>query len=171
VGRFQIAPFVSLQIGRHDVAGAISANGLLKITLKNGSTKVARANGVGSYGDTSFVTDLADSHGEPYTLRGGEMLNAPALGGHSRWQVPTINPTANLAADTVSGTCFANGRVMALAQDPSGFGYGLDKGEANSSGKFTVDLSSQVNIKRGFRLAVLCYSPDGDEVVQETTAR
>jgi hypothetical protein len=171
VGRFQIAPYVSLNIGRHDMYGASSANGPVKVTLKNGSTTVATANGVGSYGDTSFVADWADADGEPYTLKGGEMLSAPALGGHTSWRVPQINPSANLAADTVSGTCFANGRVLALAQDPSGIGYGLDKGQAGSDGKFTINLSSQVNIKKGFRLAVLCYSIDGDEVVQETTAR
>jgi hypothetical protein len=171
VGRFQIAPYISLQIGRHDMYGASTANGLVRVTLKSGSTKVATASGVGSYGDTSFIADWADADGEPYTLRGGEILSAPALGGHTSWRVPQINPVANLAADTVSGTCFPNGRVMALAQDPSGFGYGLDKGEAGANGKFTINLAAQVNIRKGFRLAVLCYAPDGDEVVQEATAR
>src|SRR4051812_1768869 len=172
VGRFQIAPYLNMQIGRSDVAGASSANGAIKVTLRDASSNVlATATGVGTYGDTSFYATYADSDGEPYTLKGGERLSAPALGGQSSWHVPAIKPKADLALETVSGTCFPNGRVMAIAQNLNGFDYGLEHTTAAADGKFTVDLSAQLNIKAGFRLAVLCYSRDGDEVVQEATAR
>jgi hypothetical protein len=171
VGRFQLAPFVVLALGGSEVVGATRPNGPIKITLTRQSQVVARANGVGSYSDTSFFTEFADADGEAYTVRGGERLSAPALGAQSSWRIPQINTQTDVAADKVSGTCFANGRFVVLAEDPNGFAFGLDFGTAAGNGRFEVDLTSQMNLRKGHRVAVLCYSPGGDEVTAESIAR
>jgi hypothetical protein len=170
LGRFQIAPYITFQLGHSDVAGASAANGHVHVSLTSGSTRVAAADGTGSYGDTTFFATFADGDGEPYVVKGGEMLRAPALGAVSSWRIPQIDATADLAHEFVSGTCFANGRVIALAQNPNGFDYGLGFGNAAANGHFSIDLSDQLNIRKGYRVVALCYSDEGDEVVQETTA-
>lgn len=171
VGRFQYAPFITFQLGASQVGGAGGANGLVKIKLSanKGSSVFAVANGVGSYVDSSFLTDFATSDGEPYKVKGGEWLNAPALGAASSWRIPQIDAAADLAADKVRGDCFANGRFMVLVQGPAAYGLGF--GEADSNGDFEVDLGDQVDIKKGYRVAVLCYSPEGDEIVSEGVAQ
>ena len=171
VGRFQIAPFVVLTLGQSDFAGASGPNKLAQLTLSRNGGVVARGNGVGAYGDTTFYGDFADGDGERYFLKGGEWFSAPMLGAASSWRVPQINGRSDLAADTVSGRCFANGRFVTLAQGSGGLGYGLGFGTAKADGTFTVDLSDQVDIVRGFRVGILCYSPEGDEISQEFTTR
>jgi hypothetical protein len=171
VGRFQIAPFLSLQLGLAQLAGAARPNGLLSITLKNSSGNVlARGNGVGAYGDTTFYGEFADADGEAYKLRGGEKLNAPALGAASSWTVPNIAAQTDVAADKIKGKCFPNQRFLVLSNNPNGFEFGLTFGTAAGNGAWEVDLTDQVNIKRGYRVAVLCYSAGGDEVVGEFMA-
>jgi hypothetical protein len=171
VGRFQYAPFVVLALGQSDFAGASGPNKLAQLTLKLGGAIVARGSGVGAYSDSSFYGDFADADGERYFIKGGEQFNAPVLGAVSSWRVPKIAGSANLANDTVSGRCFANGRFVTLVQDPGGFGYGLGFGTAKADGTFTVDLSDQVDIGKGFRVGILCYSAEGDEVSQEFTTK
>jgi hypothetical protein len=171
VGRFQIAPYVVMRLGDSDFAGASGPNKLAQLTLSKSGAVVARGNGVGDYGNTTFYGDFADTDGERYFLRGGEQFSAPFLGAVSTWRVPQIAGSANLAADTVSGKCFANGRFVTLAQGPNGLGYGLGYGTAKTDGTFTVDLTDQVNIQKGFRVGILCYSAEGDEVSQEFTTR
>lgn len=171
VGRFQYAPFVSLALGQSDFAGSSGPNKLAQLTLKRNGAVVARGNGVGAYSDSTFYGDFANADGERYFLRGGDMFSAPVLGALSSWRVPNIAGSANLAADTVSGRCFANGRFVTLAQSSDGFGYGLGFGTANADGTFSVDLTDQVDIKKGFRIAILCYSAEGDEVSQEFFTR
>jgi len=171
VGRFQYAPFVSIQLGRSDFAGASGPNKPINIALKNGSTKVADGNGVGSYVDTTFFGEFAQSDGEAYRLVGGENLSAPALGASSSWRIPAINIATDVVTDKVTGKCFNNGRFIVLVESQTSPDFGFDFGQANANGNFTVDFTSQVNLRKGFRVAVLCYSPEGDEVVQESTAR
>jgi hypothetical protein len=171
VGRFQIAPFVVLTLGQSDFAGASGPNKLAHLTLSADGGPVADGNGVGAYGDSSFYGDFADDDGERYFLKGGEQFSAPVLGAASSWRVPQIAGKASLAEDTVSGKCFANGRFVTLAQGPGGFGYGLGFGTAKADGSFTVDLTDQVDITKGFRVGILCYSAEGDEVSQEFVTR
>jgi hypothetical protein len=171
VGRFQIAPFVVMALGQSDFAGASGPNKLAQLTLSRNGAIVARGNGVGSYGDSSFYGDFVDSDGERYFLKGGELFNAPVLGAASSWRVPQIAGSANLAADTVSGRCFPNGRFVTLAQGSGGLGYGFGYGTAKADGTFTVDLTDQVDIVKGFRVGIVCYSPEGDEVSQEFFTR
>jgi hypothetical protein len=85
--------------------------------------------------------------------------------------VPAINGRADLAADTVSGKCFTNGRFVVLAQNTGAPEFGSGFGTAKADGKFTVDLKSQVDIRKGFRVGILCYSAEGDEVSQEFKTR
>jgi len=171
VGRFQIAPFVVMSLGQSDFAGASGPNKLAQLTLSRNGGVVARGNGVGAYGDSSFYGDFADGDGERYFLKGGEQFSAPVLGAASSWRVPQIAGTANLAADSISGRCFSNGRFVTLAQGSNGLGYGLGYGTAKADGTFTVDLSDQVDIGKGFRIGILCSSPEGDEVSQEFSTR
>ena len=146
------------------------ANGPIQITLKNGGTTVAMGNAVGAYADATFYGDLADDDGETYRLKGGEAFSAPALGAASSWRVPRINGRADIAGDKISGRCFANGRYVVLVQNPSAPENGLGYGQAAADGSFTVDLSAQVDIRKGFRIGILCYSPEGDEISQEFRA-
>jgi hypothetical protein len=171
VGRFQIAPFVVMALGQSDFAGASGPNKLAQLTLTRNGVVVARGNGVGAYGDSSFYGDFADSDGERYFVKGGERFSAPVLGAASSWRIPQIAGTANLAADTVSGHCFSNGRFVTLAEGPNGSGYGLGFGTAKADGSFSVDLTDQVDIRKGFRVGILCYSAEGDEVSQEFFTR
>ena len=171
VGRFQYAPFISLALGGSEVVGSSGPNRHIRITLSEPvGTRVAVANGVGSYADTVFFSEFATTDGEPYRVNGGEWLNAPALGAQSSWRIPQINGSANLTTETVTGKCFDNGRYLTLVEDPNGFESGFTFGEAAGDGTFTADLADQVNIRRGFRVAILCYSPEGDEIVQEFIA-
>ena len=166
VGRFMIAPFLSLQIGLSEFAGSSGPNRLVNIVLKDSpSTVVARGYAVGSYSDTTFYGQFADTDGEPYRLRGGEKLSAPALGAASTWIVPKMNVKTDLAADKITGRCFPNQRYLVLAQNPNGFEFGLGFGDAAANGDWEQDLTDQVDIKRGYRVSVLCYSAGGDEVV------
>ena len=167
VGRFQIAPYVVLQLGLSDFAGAVGPNAPFRVTLKKDGVVVARGNGVGDYSNSTFYGDFVDADGETYIVKGGEKLNAPALGAVSSWRVPAIKGTADLTADAVSGKCFANGRYVVLAQGFDEPGYGFGFGTANPDGSFTIDLGDQVDIKKGFRVGILCYSAEGDEVSQE----
>lgn len=161
-----------MALGSSELVGAIGPNQHLKVSLGDSpSNTIARAHGVGSYSVTVFHSEFAYDDGEPYRLQGGEWLKAPALGAKSSWRVPDINTRTDLAADKVAATCFPNGRFVVLAEDPRGFGSGLDYGTAGPSGDFEVDLTSQVNVRKGSRVAVLCYSPEGDEITQESTAR
>jgi hypothetical protein len=171
VGRFQIAPFVVLALGQSDFAGASGPNKLAQLSLYRNGAVVARGNGVGAYGDSSFYGDFVDSDGERYFIKGGERFSAPVLGAASTWRVPQIAGSANLAADTVSGRCFANGRFVTLAEGANGAGYGFGFGSAKADGSFTVDLTDQVDVRKGFRIGILCYSAEGDEVSQEFTTR
>ncbi|HEY8136019.1 MAG TPA: hypothetical protein VIF08_08280 [Candidatus Limnocylindrales bacterium] len=171
VGRFQIAPYIVLQLGLSDFAGAAGPNTPIAMTLTRDGAIVARGNGVGSYSNSSFYGDFVDADGETYIVRGGEKLNAPALGAVSGWRIPAIKGTANVAADSVSGKCFANGRFVILAQGISEPGYGFGFGTANADGSFTVSLGDQVDIKKNFRVGILCYSAEGDEVSQEFMTR
>jgi hypothetical protein len=171
VGRFQIAPYVVLTLGQSDFAGASGPNKLAQLTLTGGGGVVARGNGVGSYGDTTFYGDFADDDGERYFVKGGEQLSAPMLGAAASWRVPQIAGRADVATDVVSGRCFANGRFVTLAQGPGGLGYGLGFGTARADGSFSVDLTDQVDIAKGFRVGVLCYSAEGDEISQEFVTR
>jgi hypothetical protein len=170
-GRFQIAPFVVMALNTSDVAGAVGPNRDIRVALSRGGTRVGTAHGVGLYSDTTFYSEFADADGEPYIVTGGEMLSAPALGAFSSWRVPPINTRTDVAADKVAGTCFANGRFVVLAENPAGFEFGFDFGTAAANGNFEVDLTSQVNVRKGYRVAVLCYSPEGDEVTHESLAR
>jgi hypothetical protein len=171
VGRFQIAPFVVMRLGESDFAGASGPNRLAELKLTRSGAVVARGNGVGAYGDSSFYGDFADADGERYFVNGGEQFSAPVLGAVSSWRVPQIAGRSDLAADTVSGRCFASGRFVTLAQGSGGLGYGLGFGTANADGTFTVDLTDQVDITKGFRIGILCYSAEGDEVSQEFVTR
>ena len=171
VGRFQIAPFVVMSLGQSDFAGASGPNKLAQLTLSRNGGVVARGNGVGAYGDSSFYGDFADGDGERYFLRGGESFSAPVLGAVSSWRVPQIAGSANLADDTVSGRCFSNGRFVTLAEGPNGSGYGLGFGTAKADGTFSVDLTDQVDIRKGFRVGIVCYSAEGDEISQEFFTR
>jgi hypothetical protein len=171
VGRFQIAPYVVLALGQSDFAGASGPNRLAQLTLSGSGGVLASGNGVGSYGDTTFYGDFADEDGERYFVQGGEQLNAPVLGASSSWRVPRIAGKADLVNDVVSGNCFANGRFVTLAQGPGGFGYGLGFGTAKPDGTFSVDLTDQVDMVKGFRVGILCYSAEGDEVSQEFVTR
>ncbi len=172
VGRFQFAPFLTFSLGSSQIAGASSANGLMKVRLSanKGSAAIAAAHGVGSYADTSWYADFAKADGEPYKVKGGEWLSAPALGAASSWRIPAINAATDLAADKIKGKCFANGRFVAIAEGGAG-NFGLGFGTATANGSFELGLGDQIDIKKGYRIAVLCYSPEGDEVVSEGTAR
>ena len=166
-GRFQIAPYIVLALKHPDFAGGVGPNKAINITLRNGTTTVATGNAVGAYGDTTFYGDFADSDGETYRLVGGEMLDAPALGAQSSWRVPRINGRVDKANDSVSGSCFANGRYVVLASargvPEQGFGFGT----AAADGSFTLNLADQVDITRNFHIGILCYAPEGDELSQE----
>ena len=166
--RVAFAPFLAMAIGRSDFVGAIKPNGLVNVRLSLPQRgPVAVGHGVGSYSRTDFQATFADRDGNPYQLAGGEWLSAPALGDH--WQVPDVNGHANVAADSVSGTCFANHHYAVIVFGSS-FEFGFALGDADSSGHFTVDLSDQLNIKKGDEVIIGCWTAAGDEVDQDFLA-
>ena len=170
VRRVGYAPIIALSVGRSEFAGASRPNGLLHVTLSQPQgTKVAAGNAIGSYQATDLNGQFADSDGEPYIVQGGEWLSAPALGSGSHWRVPMVDGDANVANDTVSGTCFPNGRYGVVVFG-SGFEFGVVLGNAAGNGDFVADLSDQMNVRRGDSVLIGCWTASGDEVDQSFAA-
>lgn len=166
VSRLTTAPYLSLAIGRSEFYGASRSNGPVKVGLSWGAAAShAEGNAVGAYFDSQFTGQLADEDGEPYRLRGGEMLSAPAVG--ASWQVPAVNMTVNVSSDKVSATCFAHARFVVLTYSSDFLAFAFEIGTTGASGAFTVDMTSQMNVRRGDTAQVVCLSSNGDEVAQQ----
>lgn len=154
-----VVPGVFVNIGQASFGGYMQPFQHLGIRLKAGGVRVATGDGVGDFSG-QFSSQFIDADGEAYRVAGGEKMIAPALG--ISWRVPKIAGTVDKATDKVSGTCFANKPFVVLAGD-----FGLANGTTGATGKFTVDMSDQIDLRRGDEVLIACFTQAGDVVEQD----
>jgi hypothetical protein len=166
VHRRTFVPGLIVAIGEAQFAGTFKPNAHLGIIVTQGSTQVATGDAVADpfYGGQVFG-QFVDADAEPYAIAAGDWINAPGLGSDGTFQVPLINGTANLSSERVTGTCFANGLYVVAVLGPDYLDYGFTFGTAAANGKFTADLSDQLNIRKNFEVQIGCYTANADLVV------
>jgi hypothetical protein len=159
-------PGLAVSLGRSTFGGYIEPYAHIGVTLSVSGAQVARGDAVGDAQYAGeFEGTFVDSDREPYLVRGGETLRAPALGG-AAWHVPTINASVDTTTDKISATCFANSPYVVLV----GF-FGFESGTTGANGHFTVDMSNQLDLIKGDDVVVACLRFSGDYVQQELTAK
>jgi hypothetical protein len=143
-----------------EFGGNVRMNGNIQVTLGDASGVVAVGHGQGDYYTGSFWGLLADDRDELYDLQGGESLSAPDVGGGVAWTVPSGITSIAAATDVVSGKCFPNGRFLVSTSSDSDYGFKV--GRAAGDGSFSRDMSSQMNLRPGDDVTVICYTGAGD---------
>jgi hypothetical protein len=169
VERVAEVPFLFLTLGQPDFFGATLPGELMKVTLSDSST-IAVARGVGSYRVPEFDAMFLKPNGAPYSLRGGEHLSAPNLQGQTSFNIPQVNGSLNASADKVHGRCLPNGRVSVFALSLVSFDFGEGFATAAGDGSFSIDFSSQLNLRNGDEISIVCFAPGGDMVEQDFVA-
>jgi hypothetical protein len=171
VWRQAVVPYVLVSLGSADFYGATQPNRHIGITLTEGVDTVATGDAVGDsgifYNPGEFTGMFVDADDDPYLVKGGEWLDAPALGSDGSFLIPAIGGTANLAADTVSGTCVPFGAYLVVATSANYYDYGVDYGVVAANGSFTAHLGSQMNLRRNADVQIYCVTTGGDVITQE----
>lgn len=145
-----------------EFGGYARINEGIDVALRVGATTVGEGHAAADWMTGSYWGLLADMGGELYDLVGGEQLSAPAIGNGVNWTVPTGVDSVNTSTDVVTGQCFANGRYAIQASGPNGFG--TKYGTASASGAFSKDMTSQINLRSGVTVSVVCYTGAGDYI-------
>jgi hypothetical protein len=166
VWRQTYVPGLAVVIGEAQFSGVFKPNAHLGIVVSHNSSEVATGDAVADpfYGG-QISGQFVDADTEPYAIQPGDEIDAPGLGSDGTFTVPDIAGSATLATDQVSGTCFGGGLYGVYVIGPQ-YEFGFDFGMAAPNGSFTADLSSQLNIKKGFSVEIACYRTNGDIVVQ-----
>jgi len=154
-----VVPGLFVNIDQASFGGYMQPFQHLGIKLTINGAKVATGDGVGDFSG-QVQSEFVDALGEPYRLKGGEMLTAPALA--ISFTVPKIAGAVDKATDRVSGTCFRNGAYVVLAGD-----LGFANGTAGVAGHFSVDMSEQMDLRRGDEVLIACFTRTGDVVEQD----
>ena len=170
IDAYSNAPSVSVTIGRSTVFGGAQAHQAVRLVLRDGMTgaKKAVATAVtdewGAYGAT-----FRNAAGAPVPVAVGDRLLATSLATDLHWHVFDITATADVAANTVSGTCGNHS-----APDVDIYRRGNHVGssvfaEVDEQGNFFVDFNGSsdigfdpANIKHGDRVEVTCPVKTGD---------
>jgi hypothetical protein len=156
-------PRLYVGVGQSDFGGGTTPNHGVKVTLKdNASNVVATGTAAADYTSGQFAGVLADADGEPYAVRGGEHLKAPAIAADVNWKIPAGISSVDPSTDKVSGQCFPNGRYEVYVLDPDTYDEALDFGEAAANGSFTKDMTPDMNVRANTYVEVDCWTPEGD---------
>jgi hypothetical protein len=162
------APFISVKYASANFTGETNRGDRLKVTLKDSNGDViAKGNEVGfeccqGVYDGNFYRD----RNHEYEVVGGEQVIGPALGSDTGWVVPEVEGKVILSTDVVTGTCFPNQPLFVESFNFSG-DYGVMDGRADADGKFSLDMSSAINIKGLYVVDITCLAPTGDRVFHE----
>jgi len=172
VGAYGNAASVSVTIGRSAVFGLAQPYQAVQLVLRDGTTGARKAvfSGVaddnGQYGGT-----FQNSAGDDVSVAVGDRVLGLSLASDLHWHVFDITATADVSANTVSGTC---GNHSAPDVDIYRRGNRVGSSvfaELDSSGNFSVDFNGRrtigfdpANIKHGDRVEVACPVETGDVI-------
>ena len=173
VDAYANAPSVSVTIGRSTVFGGAQAHEAVRLVLRDGTTGARKAVAIavtdewGDYGAT-----FRNAAGDEVPVAIGDRVVGLSLASDLHWHVLNIVATADVVANTVSGTC---GNQAGPEVDIYHRGHEVGSSVAmyadvDDQGNFTVDFNGRhgsigfdpANIKRGDRVEVICPVTTGD---------
>lgn len=166
VYRYGAAPFLSVVLGMPEFWGATRMLGHASVTLTNGPTVVATGHAVGDILSGSFFGLLSDSEGELFNLQPGSHLWATGIGNGFDWTVPDAVTSVSKSSDRVNGRCFPNSRFRVSVSDKDYWTSATKFGTVAANGLFSRDFTSLMNIARGYRVVVECWTEPGDSVAE-----
>jgi hypothetical protein len=145
--------------------------------LRDGSTNALIAIGETTASEFGDATGwFLDVNGHQVAVSVGDRVVGHSLANDLDWIVPDASAVANVAADTVQGSCEDTGLLTGTAivtVHRTGHTRGFAIAYVEPDGTFDVDFGEQggflydpANIKHGDRIKVNCSLSTGDTVTQ-----
>jgi hypothetical protein len=172
----QTAPSINVTVGKSRIAGTGPHGQTLKFNLRDGLTNGLKGTATVQIDDEgSFAGEFRDSGGHPVTVETGDRVKALQVASDLNWIVPEVVAVANVADDTVTGSCpptnVANGYArIRVVRTGRTRGFAL-RGVNGTDGAWFVKfrkpdgfLFDGANIKHGDKIVVDCVLDTGDVV-------
>ena len=164
------APSVTVTIGRSAISGWAQPYQAVRLVLRDGTTGARKAVAIavtdewGDYGAT-----FRNAAGDEVPVAVGDRVVGLSMASDLHWHVLNIAATANVAANTVSGTCGnQSGPEVDIYRRGREVGSSVFA-DVDDQGNFFVDFNGRsnmgfdpANIKHGDRVEVICPVTTGD---------
>jgi hypothetical protein len=170
---WDVAPGVTVSIGRSMVSGYSHPDAQVKVVLRDGATgawKGVAKSTVGDYGEFSAV--FLDGAGQPVNVIAGDRIVGLTLASDMHFVVRDIEASADVATDVVSGTCgYRRGGEITVYRSGNWIGWSFL--DTDDDGYFSVWFGDDetlgydpANIRHGDRITVMCGVPHGDWITK-----
>lgn len=158
-GAIVLAPHINV-LHANNVAYGTANNGtdlVLELFDEHGALKADVTAGASPlfFGISLFQVSLFDDDGAAVYPVGGDRLTA-TLADDADIEIPRSYLTGAPSTDVVSGRCMPNASYALRARFETFYG------KTNSTGRFTRDVGSRMNLRRGDDLLLSCLYPTGD---------
>ena len=167
-GAIVLAPHVNV-LHANNVAVGTANNGtdlILELRDEHGALKAEVTAGASPlfFGISLFQVSLFDDDGSAVYPIGGDRLSA-TLADDADLEIPRSYLTGSPSTDVVSGRCMPNAPYALRARFETFYG------KTNSTGRFTRNVGSRMNLRRGDELQLSCLYPTGDTWTRTGMAR
>jgi hypothetical protein len=156
-GAFAAVPYIEIGMANNDLLGAVNRGTQLQIVLTDEHALEKAHVTAGPFKFGFFEVEMYADDGSPAYPAGGDTL-ATNLAADAVLQVPHGYLRGSAFDDVVAGRCMANAPYLFLARNKLFFGV------TNSTGRFTRDVGSRLDLRARDDLALICMYPTGDTV-------
>lgn len=176
VGAHDAAPTIGVRVGSSTFTGTANPGQSIRLVLRDGISNERMAVGTAVADENGdFTGTFRNDAGDPFLLGNLDRVVGLSVASDLDWVVPVIQATADVAVDTVSGTCQDSGYLsdivtVDIRRSGNVVGYSMFN-NVDGFGEFEIDFSEPetlgfdpANIRHGDRIVVRCMLDMGDWV-------
>ncbi|CAN5561893.1 hypothetical protein BH20CHL6_BH20CHL6_04600 [soil metagenome] len=173
VSAFAQVPGINLTINDNNVFGVANPGPNVSFTLRAPDGTIKDRTRTGPVLPNFLLAQFTDPDGDPVYVRMGDRVTA-SLAGDADVRVPGMALNGSASSDIVAGKCMPNAPFLVLI---TRFDFDGEEGEivfeevrgrTGSDGRFSRNVSSVLDLKRGDDLTLTCRYATGDVIGRST---